>query len=111
MKRETKLKQADQTLERLILEGGLAPAPALVLTLAGPLLTWSPRDPAATGWRVSVYDLSGHLLDESGSIDASNVSANINDQWDPPPFQISLQALGENDIPFGPVSNKVTCPA
>lgn len=46
MKRETKLKQADQTLERMILEGGLAPAPVpqlnrsaagqWTLTYAGP---------------------------------------------------------------------------
>ena len=88
---------------------GLPPAPAFVLTLTGDTLTWSPRDPAATGWAVSIYDLAGHLVDNSGLIDASNLSANIHDQWDPPPFQISLQAQGDGGVNFGPVSNQVTC--
>ena len=82
--------------------------PALVLTLTGTTLTWSPRDPAAIGWAVNIYDLSGNLLDNSGLIDAGDASANINDQWDPPPFQIALQAQGEYGVNFGPVSNKVT---
>ena len=41
MERETKLKQADQTLQRMILEGGLAPA--------------SPSGPTADSYRIANY--------------------------------------------------------
>ena len=86
----------------------LPPAPpVLTLTLSGSTLTWSPMDPKAAAWVVNIYDLSGTLLDNSGSIDASHDSANINDMWDPPPFQVSLQAQGDDGVNFGPVSNTV----
>jgi hypothetical protein len=88
---------------------GLSPAPpSFVLVLTGSTLTWSPRDPAAAAWTTNIYDLSGHLLDNSGSIDASHQSANIGDLWDPPPFQVSLQAQDSDGVNFGPESNKVT---
>ena len=88
---------------------GLTPAPpSLVLVLTGTTLTWSPRDPQAADWVVNVYDLSGNLLDNSGSIDASHQNANITELWDPPPFQISLQAQDGDGINFGPESNKIT---
>ena len=51
----------------------LAP-PALVLTLMGNTLTWSPRDPQAADWVTNIYDLSGHLLDNSGSIEAGHAA-------------------------------------
>jgi hypothetical protein len=90
---------------------GLTPAPpALVLVLTGTTLTWSPRDPLAADWVTNIYDLSGHLLDNSGSIDAGHSSANITDMWDPPPFQISLQAQNGDGVNFGPESNKITWP-
>ena len=83
-------------------------APVLTLTLTGTTLTWSPMDPQAAAWVVNIYDLSGNLLDNSGSIDASHASASINDMWDPPPFQLSLQAQGNDGVNFGPESNKVS---
>ncbi len=87
---------------------GLTPAPpSFVLTLTGTTLTWSPRDPQAADWTTNIYDLSGNLLDNSGSIDASHLNANITDLWDPPPFQISLQAQDGDGINFGPESNKI----
>ena len=79
-----------------------------VLTLMGNTLTWSPRDPLAADWVTNIYDLSGHLLDNSGSIDVAHQSANILDMWDPPPFQISLQAQDGDGVNFGPESNKIT---
>jgi hypothetical protein len=48
------------------------------------------------------------LLDNSDSIDADHASASITDMWDPPPFQISLQAQNGDGVNFGPESNKVT---
>ena len=36
------------------------------------------------------------------------MSANIGDLWDPPPFQISLQAQDGDGVNFGPESNKIT---
>jgi hypothetical protein len=82
--------------------------PALVLTLTGTTLTWSPRDPQAASWAVNIYDLSGRLLDNSGSIEAGQQNANIVDMWDPPPFQISLQAQDAAGHDFGSESNKIT---
>jgi hypothetical protein len=88
---------------------GLSPVPpSFVLVLTGNTLTWSPRDPKAAGWAVNIYDLSGHLLDNSNSIDASKDSVDIRDQWDAPPFQVSLQAQDGDGVNFGPESNKVT---
>ncbi len=80
----------------------------LTLTLTGTTLTWSPMDPKAVAWVVNIYDLSGNLLDNSGSIDASHDSASVFDMRDPPPFQVSIQAQGDDGVNFGPVSNKVT---
>ena len=88
--------------------GSQPAAPVLTLTLTGTTLTWSPMDPKAAAWAVNIYDLSGNLLDNSGSIDASHASASISDMWDPPPFQVSLQAQGDDGVNFGPVSNTVT---
>jgi hypothetical protein len=62
----------------------------------------------AAAWAVNIYDLSGRLLDNSGSIAADHQNANIADMWDPPPFQISLQAQDGDGINFGPESNKIT---
>jgi len=88
---------------------GLSPAPpTLVLVLSGTTLTWSPRDPLAADWVTNIYDLSGRLLDNSGSIDVAHASANIVDLWDPPPFQVSLQAQDGDGVNFGPESNKIT---
>lgn len=83
------------------------PAPALVLTLTGTTLTWSPRDSQATAWAVKAYDLSGRLLDDTGYIDGSQVNADIRGMWDPPPFQVSLQAQDNDGVNFGPESNKI----
>jgi hypothetical protein len=66
------------------------------------------RMPQAADWAVNIYDLSGNLLDNSGSIDASEASANIGDLWDPPPFQVSLQAQDSDGVNFDPESNKVS---
>jgi hypothetical protein len=85
-----------------------ASPPPLVLVLTGTTLTWSPRDPQAASWAANIYDLTGRLLDNSSSIEASNQNANIADMWDPPPFQISLQAQDGDGINFGPESNKIT---
>ena len=57
---------------------------------------------------MKIYDLSGPLLDNSGCIDSGDVSANIGDLWDPPPFQVSLQAQDGDGVNFGPESNKIT---
>jgi hypothetical protein len=56
-----------------------------VLVLTGTTLTWSPRDPLVADWVTNIYDL-----------------------WDPPPFQISLQAQNGDGLNFGPESNKIT---
>lgn len=82
-------------------------APALVLTLTGNTFTWSPHDPNAACWAVKIYDLSGNLLDDSSAIDANHASVNAGDLWDPPPFQVTIQAQDGDGNNYGPVSNKV----
>jgi hypothetical protein len=81
---------------------------SFVLVLTGNTLMWSPRDPLAASWAVKIYDLTGKLLDNTGSIDGGELSADIRNMWDPPPFQVSLQAQDNAGIKFGPESNKVT---